>query len=104
MELTLYGSGRCTEDTGSSFRISGTGGTFCIGIFGTRDCEIYINGELFRKTKIGAGGNGPSYSFYEFFPEDMHLLKKGKNRISIKLLPAKAEGTFVKFSVLKTED
>ena len=63
-----------------------------------------INGELFRKAKIGAGGNEPSYSFYEFFPEDMHLLKKGKNRISIKLLPAKAEGTFVKFSVLKTED
>lgn len=104
VDTVLRWNGRCTEDTGSTFRISGTGGTFCIGIFGTRDCEIYINGELFRKTKIGAGSNEPSYSFYEFFPEDMHLLKKGKNRISIKLLPAKAEGTFVKFSVLKTED
>lgn len=56
-----------------------------VALRGLTDCEIKINGEVFRKTKLSAGrGEEPAINFYPLYDEEYNLLKKGINIISVR--------------------
>ena len=55
-----------------------------IAVKGFTDCEIRINGETLRKTKLSARDE-PAINFYPLFDNEIKLLKKGENTISIQL-------------------
>lgn len=62
----------------------------CIAIKGFTDSEIKINGNVFRKTKLGARYGEPGINFFVLFGDEINYLKKGENTISI-LTAKKAE-------------
>lgn len=54
-----------------------------IAIKGFNNCEIRINGELFRKTKMNANYGEPGIEFFPLYDTEFNMLKKGENVISI---------------------
>ena len=67
------------------------------------DYEIRINGQLFRRTKVGGQNFEPSYGVFEIYPDEAHLLKKGRNKISVKVLPVKNVKPLFDFAVFCEE-
>ena len=88
----------------TEFNVDDLDKSYCIGFYGFNDCEIYINGNLFRKTKVGAQNYEPSYSFFEIYDDEAEMLKEGLNEIRIKVLPMKGIKTLVDIGVFATED
>ena len=73
---------------------------YCVAVYGMSDYEIFINGTLFRRTKIGNHNYEPSYGVFPISSED-NVLKKGRNEISIKVLPS--ENILFDFAVFQKE-
>lgn len=76
--------------------------SYCVSVFGMNDYEIYINGKLFRKTKVGGQNFEPSCGAFEIYPDDA-LLKKGRNEITVKVLPLKNIKPLFDFAVYKSK-
>lgn len=87
----------------NTFIVDDPGKSYCVGVFGMSDYEIYINGRLFRQTKVGGQNYEPSYGFFEIYPDETDLLKKGANEISIKILPIKNIEPLFDFAVFRSE-
>ncbi len=69
-----------------SFNLSAVPEKMAVAVKGFTDCEITVNGTLFRKTKTGAGWGEPGIQFFPFFDEELNYLKSGENSISIKTI------------------
>jgi hypothetical protein len=76
---------------------------YCIGVKGFSDYEISINGKLFRQTKVGGQNFEPSISFFEIFPDEKNILKRGQNEIEIKVLPMRNIKALFDFAVFRTK-
>jgi len=50
---------------------------------GFTDCEIRINGKVFRETRLNTGFKEPGINFYPYYDDEYNMLKKGENTISI---------------------
>ncbi len=87
----------------TSFDVTNTAKSYCVGFQGFSDCEITINGRLFRRTKVGAQNYEPSQSFFEIYPDEADILKKGRNEIEIKVLPMKDAKTLFDFGIFRTK-
>lgn len=55
-----------------------------VAVKGFNDCEIEINGKMFRKMRMSANWGQPGIQFFPFFDEELNYLKTGENTISIK--------------------
>lgn len=87
----------------NTFMVDDPARSYCICVFGMSDYEIRINGELFRRTKIGAQNFEPSYGVFEIYPDEAHILKKGRNEITIRVLPIKNVKPLFDFAVFSAE-
>ena len=87
----------------TSFEVTDPGKSYCIGVKGFNDYEIRINGKLFRQTRVGGQNFEPSYSFFEIYPDEANILKKGQNEIEIKVLPIRNIKALFDFAVFRTE-
>ena len=85
----------------TTFEVTDPSKSYCIGVKGFSDYEISINGKLFRQTKVGGQNFEPSISFFEIFPDEKSILKKGKNEIEIKVLPMRNKGALFDFGVFR---
>ena len=56
-----------------------------VAVKGLNDCEIKINGELFRKTKMNARSGEPGIEFFPLYDDEKKILKMGENVISIRV-------------------
>ena len=54
-----------------------------VAVKGFSDCEIILNGNTFRKTKLDARFGEPGINYYVLFEDEINYLKKGVNTISI---------------------
>lgn len=54
-----------------------------VAIRGINNCEIRINGELFRKTKITARSDEPGTEFFPVFDNEIGIFKNGENIIKV---------------------
>lgn len=86
----------------NTFTVEGKGYTYCLGVYGMSDYEVYINGKLFRKIKTGAQNYEPSYSFFEIFADEADILKEGENLITVKVLPVKNVKPLFDLAVFRT--
>jgi Glycosyl hydrolases family 2, sugar binding domain/Glycosyl hydrolases family 2, TIM barrel domain/Glycosyl hydrolases family 2 len=50
---------------------------------GFTDCEIRINGKVFRDTRLNTSFKEPGINFYPLYDDEYNMLKKGGNTISI---------------------
>jgi hypothetical protein len=66
------------------FNLSEIPGKMAVAVKGFNDCEIRINGELFRKTRMNARWGEPGIEFSPFFNDELNYLKTGENHISVK--------------------
>jgi hypothetical protein len=63
-----------------------------VALMGFTDCELKINGEVFRKTKLDARFGEPGINFYPVYEDELKLLKNGLNTITISAVkPSKIE-------------
>jgi hypothetical protein len=69
-----------------SFNISEIPEKMAVAVKGFTDCEIKINGEFFRKTRMNARWGEPGIQFFPFFDDELNYLKAGDNSISIKTI------------------
>ncbi len=67
-----------------SFDLKDVPSKVAIAVKGFTDCVIRINGETVRKTKLNARDE-PAINFYPLWGEELKLIKKGENTISIQL-------------------
>jgi len=54
-----------------------------VALKGFTDCEIKINGEIFRKTKLDARFGEPGINFYPIYVDELEMIKNGQNTITI---------------------
>lgn len=54
-----------------------------VALKGFTDCEIKINGDVFRKTKLDARFDEPGINFYPVYEDELKMLKNGLNSITI---------------------
>lgn len=85
----------------STFTVDAPGKSHCIGVFGMSDYEIYLNGKLFRRTKVGGQNYEPSRGVFEIYPDEAHLLKEGRNEITVKVLPVRGIKPLFDFAVFR---
>jgi hypothetical protein len=69
-----------------SFNLSEIPEKMAVAVEGFNDCEIAINGTLFRKTRMGARWGEPGIQFFPLFDEELSYLKAGENSISVKTI------------------
>ena len=84
-----------------SFTVEDTTKHYCVAVSGMSDYEIYINGELFRQTKIGGQNYEPSCGVFAIYPDEAQLLKMGENEISIKVLPVSKINPLFDFAIFR---
>lgn len=85
----------------STFTVDAPDKSHCIAAFGMSDYEIYLNGKLFRRTKVGGQNYEPSRGVFEIYPDEAHLLKEGRNEITVKVLPVKGIKPLFDFAVFR---
>jgi hypothetical protein len=68
---------------GKQFTLNGLSQKIVIALRGFTDCEIKINGETFRKTKLDARFGEPGINFYPVYDDELNLIKNGLNTITI---------------------
>lgn len=68
-----------------SFKLSEIPEKMVVAVKGFNDCEIRINGELFRKTRMNARWGEPGIEFFPLFNNEIDFLSIGENHISVKI-------------------
>jgi hypothetical protein len=67
-----------------SFQLSEVPSKMAVAVKGFSDCEIQINGKMFRKQRMSARWGEPGIQFFAFFGDEMDMLKSGENTIAVK--------------------
>lgn len=79
------------------------GKNYCVGFRGVSECEIYLNGRFFRRTKEWHQTVEPAFSFFEIYPDEADMLKPGRNEITIKVLPRNKVKPLFDFAIFRSK-